>query len=379
MDTKSKLSKIILITGSDGFIGKNLKSQLDLLENITVVCFNRSNKLEELDSLLNRADFIFHIAGVNRPKKIEEFEDSNINLTKEIIERLTKLNKKTPFLMTSSAQATLDNPYGKSKKAAEDLLLDWSKKSGTSIYIYRLPGVFGKWSKPNYNSVVATFCYNLSRNFDIEVTDPSKHIELVYIDDVIKDFINLIDGGILSSDNFYTIKHTFNPTLGYLKDLILSFKKSRANLLLPNLEGCFERYMYATYTSFLASDNYNYELTTKLDDRGYLAEFIKSKQFGQIFISKTKPGITRGNHWHHTKIEKFFVISGTAEIYFKNMVDNQEIITYKVSDKKLEVIDIPVGFLHAIKNVGDTDLITIFWASEIFDKNNPDTHYEKVQ
>ena len=371
--------KNVLVTGSSGFVGKNLCSRLELEKDVKILRFNRTNTKKDLETYLNKADFIFHLAGINRPKDEKEFDTGNRGLTENIIDLLEKNNKKTPLLMTSSIQAELDNPYGKSKKDAEDALFKFSKLKKTPLYIYRLPNVFGKWCKPNYNSVVATFCYNIAHNLPITMSNPSNEVSLVYIDEVVTDFIDAFRGKIKpQKDGYCYMPRSFNTTLQDLKDKIESFRNSRTTLVMPNLDDDFTRYLYATYTSYLAENDFSYKLNTNIDDRGWLAEFIKSKQFGQIFISKTKPGITRGNHWHHTKIEKFLVVDGAAEIKFRKIGEPKKIISYKVSGSELTVLDIPAGYTHLIKNVGKGDLTTIFWADEIFDKDNPDTYFEEV-
>ena len=371
--------KTVLITGSDGFIGKNLCSQIELNKDIKILRFDRNNAVEDLQKYLKQADFIFHLAGINRPKDEKEFDTGNRGLTEDILAYLNKFNKKTPILMTSSIQAELDNPYGKSKKAAEDAIFKATKQNKSIAYIYRLPNVFGKWCKPNYNSVVATFCHNISHDLQIEVSNPSNEVNLVYIDEVVADFIKALNNEVkINDDGYCYIPRSFKITLQGLRDKIESFRNSRTSLVMPSLEDDLSRFLYATYTSYFDADDFSYQLNTNADDRGWLAEFIKSKQFGQIFISKTKPGITRGNHWHHSKIEKFLVVDGLAEISFRKINSSEKAIIYKASGDKLTVLDIPAGYTHAIKNIGDIDLMTIFWADEIFDKDKSDTYYEAV-
>jgi len=371
--------KTILVTGATGFIGKNLCSQLELDKEINLLRFDQDNKPADLHNYLKKADFIFHLAGVNRPKDEKEFDTGNRGLTENILEYLINNNKKTSILMTSSIQATLDNPYGKSKKAAEDAIFKFAKLQKANAYVYRLPNVFGKWCKPNYNSVVATFCYNISHDLPVTINDPDAEINLVYIDEIISNFIKAFHDEVKPTDDGYCyIPRSFKITIKELKDKIESFRNSRVNLIMPNLEDDFNRFLYATYISYLEDDNFGYPLSTNVDDRGWLAEFIKSSQLGQIFISKTKPGITRGNHWHHTKIEKFLVVDGSAKISFRKIGGPKNVINYDVSGDKLTVLDIPVGYTHSIKNTGKKDLITIFWADEIFNKERPDTYYEEV-
>ena len=369
----------VLVTGSSGFIGKNLCSGLQLHGDVELLTFTRNQSSEDLSRLVLEADFIYHVAGVNRPENDDEFAAGNTDLTKHIISTLESAGKKTPLLITSSAQAELDNPYGKSKLAAEQAVFEWHKKSGAPVFVYRLPGVFGKWSRPNYNSVVATFCNNIANDLPITISDPAHVVTLAYIDDVVDAFVHHLEQSDTNNSDFQSVSRTFDISLSELNDRIRAIHDIRTNLIVPNLSDLFNKFLYATYISYLQTDNFAYKLTKNSDERGYLAEFIKSNQFGQIFVSKTKPGISRGDHWHKTKIEKFFVVSGKAEITFRNKIDNQDIIRYAVTGDEMRVVDIPTGYVHAIKNVGDSDLITIFWANEILDKDHPDTRYEKVE
>lgn len=372
----------VLVTGSSGFIGKNLCSELQLHDDIELLTFSRDQSVDELSDLVTGADFIFHLAGVNRPKDETDFAKENTGLTEQIVQILRSANKKTPLLITSSTQADLDNPYGRSKLDAEKIVFDWNKESGTPVYVYRLPGVFGKWCKPNYNSVVATFCYNIANDIPIEISDPARIITLAYIDDVVDSFIQHLNPTQDKEIDYLAqqyISRTFDVSLGDLSDRIKTLYHIRTDLVVPNLEDLLNKFLYATYISYLSTDNFSYNLTKNTDDRGWLAEFIKSKQFGQIFVSKSKPGITRGDHWHKTKIEKFLVVEGEAEIAFRNKINDQDVIRYRVSGDDMTVLDIPTGYVHAIKNVGNSDLITLFWANEILNKEKPDTHYEKVE
>lgn len=370
--------KNVLVTGANGFIGRNLCASLELLEDVTILKYTRENTLADLESYIKKADFIFHTAGVNRPKEVGEFDEVNRGLTETIIKLLEKLDKKTPMLITSSTHATLDNPYGKSKKAAEDLLLNWHKTSGSQVFIFRLTNVFGKWSSPNYNSVVATFCHNIANDEAIQISDPGHRLTLIYIDTVIAKFIDAYLGKITENSNyFYEVEDTHTISLGDLANKIRAFNSSRSTLIMPSLATDFDKYLYATFISYLPEDQLSYPLAIHSDERGWLAEFIKSNQFGQIFISKTKPGIARGNHWHHTKIEKFLVIEGEAIIKFRKL-ESKKIISYSVTGSELSIVDIPPGYVHSIENTGKSDLITLFWASEILNPEKPDTYYEQV-
>ncbi|OCZ49433.1 NAD-dependent epimerase/dehydratase family protein [Dehalobacter sp. TeCB1] len=366
----------VLITGANGFIGKNLIATLN--NDIQILKYDIDNSLEELKEFTRRADFVFHLAGVNRPLDTSEFEKGNKGFTELLLQFLKYNPKKVPVLMTSSIQAELDNPYGQSKKSAELSVQEYSKETGASVYIYRLPNVFGKWCRPNYNSVVATWCYNVSHGLPIQINNPDTELNLVYVDDVIQEFINAFNGSeSRSEDDYCFVPRTFSATLKQVADTLNAFRESRNTLIIPSFKGEFERFLYATYLSYLPENKFGYELEMKHDQRGWLAEFIKSPSIGQLFISRTKPGITRGNHWHHTKVEKFLVIEGEAVIRFRK-IDAKEIIEYRVSGDKLEVLDIPTGYTHSIENVGNTDVITLFWADEIFNPDKPDTYYLEV-
>lgn len=370
--------RTVLITGADGFLGKNLVASLEQSKDIKILTYTRNNTIEELEQFIKKSDFIFHLAGVNRPQDLSEYDSGNRGFTENLLSLMDKQNRKIPVLFSSSIQATMDNPYGVSKLAAEQALLNWSNKNGIAVYIYRLPNVFGKWCRPNYNSVVATFCYNIARGLPININDPSKELTLVYIDDVISEFINALNGNPhMDEDGYCTVPLTFKITLRELVDKLFEFAQSRKSLIMPDFEDDFTRFLYATYVSYLPEDDFGYELEMKTDNRGWLAEFIKSRHLGQIFISKTKPGITRGNHWHHTKVEKFLVIQGEALIKFRQ-VRGDKVIEYRVSGDNLKVLDIPAGYTHSITNIGDTDLITLFWADEIFKPERPDTYYMEV-
>lgn len=369
--------KNVLVTGADGFIGKNLCAEL-ANQGVNVIEFNRNDTIDGLASQIKDIDFVYHLAGVNRPKNEEEFMTGNAGLTKDILALLDKENVSTSILLTSSTQAELDNPYGKSKRSAENAVRDWSNKTGNRAYIYRLPGVFGKWCRPNYNSVVATFCNNIAKDLPIHITDPENIIKLVYIDDVVKNFSSHLVDTKAPKNQFCEVEPTFKISLGELEKRIRAFKDIREKLVVPDLEDLLNKYLYATYISYTSEDDFSYPLPLNKDERGWLCELLKSDHFGQIFISKTKPGISRGNHWHNTKIEKFLVLSGTARIRFRNKVDDQKIITYDVTGSTPTVVDIPTGYVHSIENTGDTELITLFWANEILDKVNPDTYRENV-
>ena len=373
--------KTVLVTGSEGFIGKNLIVRLQKLNNIVIKSFDKEDSIETLKKFLSESDFIFHLAGVNRPENLEEFEKVNVGLTKALIELLEEMNKKIPIVITSSIQAEFDNPYGKSKKMAEDELIKYAKKNSVPVYIYRLPNVFGKWSRPNYNSVVSTFCYNISHNLGIAISDPKRELELAYIDDVIVEFISL-----LNRENgdfhkyYYNIKRTFKVTLGELADKLYEIRDIRNTLFVPDLSNNFMKFLHATCLSYLDKDDLLYEMDLKEDNRGSFVELMKSKTFGQVSISRSKKGVVRGNHYHHTKNEKFCVIKGEAVIKLRNILEDKT-ISYYVSDKKIEIVDIPPGYTHFIENLteGNSEMILLIWANEIFDPENHDTYYCEVE
>jgi UDP-2-acetamido-2,6-beta-L-arabino-hexul-4-ose reductase len=372
--------KTVLVTGSEGFIGKNLIVRLEELDNVAIKSFDKEDNLDTLKKYLQSLDFIFHLAGVNRPKNVEEFEKVNVGLTKTLIELLEEMNKKIPVVITSSIQAELDNPYGKSKKRAEDELIKYCYKNNVPIYIYRLPNVFGKWSKPNYNSVVSTFCYNISHNLDITISDPKRELELVYIDDIIDELVKLLfrknrDLG----KYFYNIKRVSKVSLGELAEKIYQIRDMRKSLIVPDLSDNFMKALHAAYLSYLDKDDFSYEMDSKEDNRGSFIELIKSNSFGQVSVSMSRMGIVRGNHYHNTKNEKFCVVQGKAVIKLRNILDDK-IISYHVSDKKIEIVDIPPGYTHSIENLTKDNgkMILLIWANEIFDPENPDTYYCEV-
>lgn len=369
----------ILVTGSGGFIGKNVLAEFSKFVNFEILPYDLSNTYEELVSFINKADFIIHLAGINRPKDIEEFYKGNKGFTETIIDLVKETNRNIPILITSSIHADKDNPYGKSKKGAEDALLSFNQETGNTVYIYRLPNVFGKWCKPNYNSVVATFCYNIARDLPIQVNDENFLLPLVYIDDILEEFKNAVSSKAnLNEDGYCYVEPTYTIKLGELVKLLYSFKDSRKDLSIPNMNDDLTKKLYATYLSYLPTLNFSYPLKMNIDNRGSFTEFLRTPERGQISVNVAKPGITKGNHWHHTKNEKFLVVSGVASIKFRNIY-NEEIIEYIVSGEKLEVVDIPTGYTHSITNIGQDDLVTIMWANESYDPNKPDTFFLEVE
>lgn len=344
-------SKKILITGATGFIGKNLTATLLQAGYTNLYLFDRENTQQQLEEWCTDAEFVFHLAGVNRPVDVKEFYEGNTDFSKNLLDTLAAKGNKAPVVVSSSIQALLDNDYGKSKKMGEDLFLE---NANNPAFIARLYGVFGKWSRPNYNTVVATFMYNVAHGLPLQINDPDRELTLCYIDDVIAKFIDIMENTADYKPGFFEIDTLHKITLGKLAEKITNFGKNRESLVMPPLNTLLDQRLYGTYLSYLDEDKFAYQLKKNEDNRGWLAEFIKSESFGQIFVSTTKPGITRGDHWHHTKVEKFFVLSGKAEISFRHMITD-EIIRYTVEGNTPTVVDIPVGYTHKITNIGDTD------------------------
>jgi UDP-2-acetamido-2,6-beta-L-arabino-hexul-4-ose reductase len=377
----------VLVTGSNGFIGKNMVTWLGRLPDVRVLGFDQDNTPQELAEALAGADLVYHLAGVNRPDSEDEFRIGNVDLTAQICNRLLALGRATPIVLSSSIQAELDNAYGISKRQAEAVVVRYAETSGARGTIFRLKNVFGKWCRPNYNSVVATFCHNIAHDLPITISDPGRDLELVHVDDVVEAFISEIrdqGSGIRSQEieaGYKEVSPSYKITLGRLAELIRSFRASHQTLGVPDFSDAFIFKLYGAFLSYLAPDDFAYDLTRRTDPRGALAEFVKSEPFGQLFVSRTKPGITRGNHYHHTKTEKFLVVEGEAVIRFRAIGGRSteaggrrsEVIEYCVSGKDFRVVDIPPGYTHSIENVGEGELVTLFWASEVFDPERPDT------
>lgn len=368
--------KNILVTGSEGFMGKNLCEALGRRSEISILKCDLRDTESTLFGHLDVADVVFHLAGVNRPRREEEFEEGNADLTRRIVSHLAPREHKPLLVFSSSIQAERDNPYGRSKRNAEQVLERYGSGGGRSV-IARLPNVFGKWSRPDYNSAVATFCHNIARGLEITVSDPARVMELVYIDDVVSEFMKLLDRPVVPGVHWLTVSPVTSITLKDLVDEIYQMRDIRTALVLPDLHDRFRKALYATYLSFLPTDVFGYELTKREDQRGALAELLKSAHFGQIFVSRTKPGYVRGNHYHDTKVEKFCVIDGEAIIRFRSVLGG-EVISYPVHGDEFRVVDIPPGYTHSIENIGTRELIVLFWASEIFNPQIPDTYALQV-
>ena len=371
----------ILITGAGGFVGRNLVCELERFpEEYELLKVDVDTDEETFVSYISGCDFVVHLAGVNRPKNEAEFAEGNADLTTWLTNKLCESGNIAPVAMTSSIQAALDNPYGASKAAAENALLAYGASQGVPVYIWRLPNVFGKWCRPNYNSAVATFCHNIARGLPVTVNDPERVMELIYIDDVISLIKGAINGEATAPDNsgLRSCGEVSRCLLREIPEKLTAFRDSRATLMMPDIEYKLDRELYATYLSYLPEEEFAYELTAHSDARGAFAEIIKSRAAGQISFSTTAPGVTRGNHWHHTKNEKFVVISGEAVVRFRK-IDGQDVISYEVSGERPTVVDIPPGYTHSITNTSKTEtMIMMIWASEPFDPERPDTYYLEV-
>jgi UDP-2-acetamido-2,6-beta-L-arabino-hexul-4-ose reductase len=367
-----------LVTGAKGFIGKNLCVALRRagVETLEIDIDSPKNALL---AKLSDVEVVFHLAGVNRSEHESDFQTGNVGSMDTLLAAIDKLMapRVSPFIvLSSSVQAEYDNPYGRSKLASEQLLQSYVQKGGAAM-IYRLPGVFGKWCRPNYNSVVATFCHNIARNLPIAISDPSRVINLVHVDDVIAQFLTHLNSrpdGL----NYGDIGPVFASTLGILAERIQGFRSARKSLEIPDMRDQFIYRLWGTYASYLPSDGLAYALDKKTDARGSLAEFLKSSHLGQIYISRTHTGIIRGNHYHDLKVEKFCVLEGEAVIRFRSILGH-EIEAYRVSGTDFKVVDIPPGLTHNIENVGSGELIVLFWASEIFSLEQSDTYYSEVE
>lgn len=380
----------ILVTGAKGFVGKNLVETLKNIrdgkdksrgafDEINIFEYDLDTGEELLEKYCAECDFVFHIAGVHRPKEEKEFMEGNFGFTSELLEKLKKNNNKAPILITSSIQAVLDNPYGVSKKAGEDLILKYGEDNGVKTLVYRLPNVFGKWARPNYNSAIATFCYNIAHELPITVNDREHMMTIVYIDDVVDEFIRALKGDENREGNYCKVPVEHKIKLGEIADLIHSFHDSRQTKQIPDMtEGSVQKKLYSTYLSYLEPDNFSYKLKMNCDDRGSFTEILRSKNAGQFSVNISKPGITKGQHWHHTKNEKFVVVSGHGLIQLRK-IGSDEIINYEVSGDEITVVDMIPGYTHNIINLSDTeDLVTFMWCNECFNPDKPDTFFEKV-
>lgn len=364
----------VLVTGSNGFIGKNLIYRLKELDNVNIIEFDKDTPFDIIEKNIDNIDFVFHLAGINRPKDVKEFYSGNADLTSKIVKLFIDNKKEVPILITSSIQAVLDNDYGKSKKDAEDIMM----KYNNSI-IYRLHNVFGKWCKPNYNSVIATFCNNIANDLDIRIDDKDKELELVYIDDIIDEFISLLEGKCPSNkeNNICYIKPRYKVKLGYIVDLLFEFKKSMSSIYVPRTGDDFIKKLYSTYVSYVPLDKMYSSAIKNTDERGSFTELVRTFDSGQFSVSISKPGVVRGNHYHNTKMERFIVIKGKAKITFTSIINNDS-YEFFVDDTDIKIVTIPVGYTHNIVNIGDDEMILAIWCNELFDKEHPDTYFKAV-
>lgn len=380
----------ILVTGAKGFVARNLLSQLYNIqagkarnyavqdENLTIFEYDIDSDPVELDIYCKQADFVFNLAGVNRPKDQSEFMKGNFGFASTLLNTLKKYNNVCPVMISSSTQATLDNLYGESKRAGEQLIFDYSKETGAKVLVYRFPNIFGKWCLPNYNSVVATFCNNIANDLPIQVNDPSVVMNLVYVDDVVDELIAALNGDEHRKGDYCEVPVVHTITLGGIVTLINSFKEMHTNLNVPNLGDTFTKKLYSTYLSYLPKEKFAYPLKMNVDERGSFTELIRTTNSGQVSVNVSKLGITKGQHWHHTKNEKFVVVSGHGLIQLRK-IGSDEVINIEVTDDKIEAVEMIPGYTHNIINLSETkDLVTIMWCNEWFDPNRPDTYFEKV-
>lgn len=387
----------ILVTGAKGFVGKNLCSQLYNIKDGKARWYKLSEPIEEIyeydveSSLedLNRwckdCSFVFNLAGVNRPQDPKEFMNGNFGFTTLLLNALKKYNNTCPVMLSSSSQATLNNSYGLSKKAGEDLMFQYSKETGAKVLVYRFPNVFGKWCRPNYNSVIATFCHNIANGLRITINDPDVMLNLVYIDDVVDNLIACLKSEEYREGDFCYVPQVYKVRLGDIADLLYSFDRGRYSLQIPCVSDGFKKALYSTYVSYLPQEKISYPLQMNIDDRGSFSEFIRTENHGQVSINISKPGITKGQHWHHNLIERFLVVSGHGLIQLRKEGRDENgnlypIFNYEVSGKKLEVVEMIAGYTHNLINLSDKeDLVTVIWANGCFDPDRPDTYFDPVE
>lgn len=378
----------ILVTGAKGFVGQNLCETLKAIRDdkdksrsinsdINIFEYDIDTDPYLLDEYCSKCDFVFHLAGVNRPKDEDEFMIGNFGFTSTLLDTLKKFYNTSPVMISSSIQAELDNPYGVSKKAGEDLLFKYSRETGAKVLVYRFPNLFGKWCRPNYNSVIATFCNNIANGIDIMINDASVKLSLAYIDDVVDELLNALINKEHIDKNYCFVPVNHKVTLGRVVELLYSFKMSREDKSIPDFADSFTNKLYATYLSYLPKDKFSYPLKMNIDDRGSFTEIIRTLDRGQFSVNVSKPGITKGQHWHNTKNEKFLVVSGRGLIQFRK-IGSDEVLDYHVSGEIMEVVDIPTGYTHNIINEGSTDLVTFMWANKCFNTSKPDTFFEEV-
>jgi UDP-2-acetamido-2,6-beta-L-arabino-hexul-4-ose reductase len=366
----------VLITGAKGFVGQNLISHLAERADVEILRFTREDSLGSLPVLVEQVDFVFHLAGVNRPQDPQEFHTGNTDLTQALCDAIKASGRHIPVLYTSSSQAEHDNPYGSSKRGAEAALLDLKSKNGCPVHLFRLPNVFGKWARPNYNSAVATFCHNISRDLPVQIHDPQARINLVYIDDVIAHFVAVMDGK-MGGDPYVIVAPQYSVTVGDLAEQLVVFRDSRKSMITEPVGTGLVRALYSTYLSYLPPERFTYEVPKYGDPRGVFVEMLKTRDSGQFSYFTAHPGVTRGGHYHHSKTEKFLVIKGTACFRFRHIVSGEfyELIT---TGDKPEIVETVPGWTHDITNTGSEEMIVMLWANEIFDREAPDTYARPV-
>lgn len=364
----------VLITGANGFLGKNLQLHLAERKDVDVLCFSREHDVLQFPDLLREVDFVFHLAGINRPQDAQEFLTGNKDLTQDLSIAISKSGRKMSVVYTSSIQADFDNPYGISKRAAEEVLFDLQKSHGIPVHLFRLPNVFGKWCKPNYNSAVATFCHNIARGSPIQVNDPAAPLTLVHVDDVVARFVQVLDGanGPVSVGAFSTVAPQYTTTVGVVAQLIQTFHDSRSTLVTERVGAGLVRALYSTYVSYLPTEAFAYSVAQHADPRGVFVEMLKTPDCGQFGFFTAHPGVTRGGHYHHSKTEKFLVTKGNARFRFRQMYTGE---TYELltSGDKAEIVETVPGWTHDITNIGVDEMVVMLWANEIFDRERPDT------
>ena len=396
----------ILITGAKGFVGRNLTASLESIRDgkdrvhriegledpseLTIYTYDIDSTLEELDTYCKDADFVFNLAGVNRPKNQEDFMKGNFGFASTLLDTLKKHGNKAPVMLSSSIQASLTgrfagSEYGKSKLAGEELFQAYSEETGAKVLIYRFPNLFGKWCRPNYNSAVATFSSNIANGLPIQVNDRNTELELLYIDDLVEEMLLALSGKEHRDEKGYCFcPVTFKKTLGEIVDLLYSFKESRRDLSVPDMSDGFTKRLYANYLSYLPADGFSYKLKMNRDVRGSFTEILRTADRGQVSVNISRPGITKGQHWHHTKNEKFVVVSGHGLIQLRKIgVDENgnpyPVVDYEVSGEEITVVEMIPGYTHNIINLSDTeDLVTLMWVNEPFDSEHPDTFAEPV-
>lgn len=374
----------VLVTGANGFVGRNLCATLGTMEDVILYPYDRDSEAADLDRFCRDCDFVFHLAGVNRTEDPEDFRVGNVKFAEQVLESLRVHGNRCPVLLTSSVQAELtgryaDSPYGESKRAGEELFLAYGRETGAKVLIYRLPNLFGKWCRPNYNSVVATFCHNIARDVPIQIHDPAAELELVYIDDLLEELLRAMRGiPTRGEDGFCRVPVSYRVTVGRLAERLTAFAGLRERLEVPDLGDGLTRKLYSTYLTYLPREQFCYDLNPCEDARGIFVEMLRTPERGQVSVNVSRPGVTRGEHWHHSKQEKFLVVHGQARIRMRDLTGG-EAVEFLVSGERLQVVETIPGWIHSISNLSETDdLVTLIWANEPFDPDRPDTFGEKV-